>query len=60
MELSPKDLKSVAALRITAVDDLHDGDVGPSYEAHQAEQADDHVLSKHPCWNSLCVESEDL
>lgn len=35
--MSPKDLKCATVFRMTAVDDLHNGDVGPGYEAHQAK-----------------------
>lgn len=45
---------------MTTVDNLHDGDVGPGNEAHDAKKADDSVLNEHPSWNSLCVESDDL
>lgn len=43
-----------------AVDDLHDGDVGPGDEAQQTKKADDNVLNQQPDWNALCVEGEDL
>lgn len=45
---------------MTAVDDLHDWDNGPNYEAQQAKNGDDRVLNFHPGWKSLCVEGEEL